>query len=112
MRLQKGNTNRYIGGEEELPSLNRLGDVAKLFPPSWKLPSSLEDALKQAEIANAADVAAACEEIAEAVEGESELKESAAAIACYNFDFGNSGYELVSCYTVCVLNFSRILTEC
>ena len=90
-----------IDGEEEHTRLNRLGDLDKLFPPSWKEPSSLLEALQQADIPNAEDVSVACEEIGEAVcsratMGSGVSKEDAAVIACYTFDFGSASYEFVS----------------
>ena len=90
-----------VDGEEEHTRLNRLGDLDKLFPPSWKAPSSLLEALQQAGIPNAEEVSVACEEIGESVcssvtTGSGVSKEDAAVIACYTFDFGSASYEFVS----------------
>ena len=92
-----------VDGEEEHTRLNRLGDLDKLFPPSWKAPSSLLEALQQAGIPNAEEVSVACEEIGESVcssaktvTGSGVSKEDAAVIACYTFDFGPAAYEFVS----------------
>ena len=92
-----------VDGEEEHTRLNRLGDLDKLFPPSWKAPSSLLEALQQADIPNAEEVSVACEEIGESVcssaktvTGSGVSKEDAAVIACYTFDFGPAAYEFVS----------------
>ena len=90
-----------VDGEEEHTRLNRLGDLGKLFPPSWRAPSSLLEALQQADIPYAEDVSVACEEIGESVcssaTGSGVSKEDAAVIACYTFDFGPaSNYEFVS----------------
>ena len=90
-----------VDGEEE--RLNRLGDLDKLFPPSWKAPLSLLEALQQAGIPDAEEVSVACEEIGESVcssaktvAGSGVSKEDAAVIACYTFDFGPASYEFVS----------------
>ena len=90
-----------VDGEEEHTLLNRLGDLDKLFPPSWKAPSSLLEALQQADIPNAEEVSVACEEIGESVcssvtTGSGVSKEDVAVIACYTFDFGSAAYEFVS----------------
>ena len=92
-----------VDGEEEHTRLNRLGDLDKLFPPSWKAPSSLLEALQQACIPNAEEISVACEEIGESVcssaktvTGSGVSKEDAAVIACYTFDFGPAAYEFVS----------------
>ena len=89
-----------LSGEEELTHLNRLGDLNKLFPASWKAPASLLEALQEADIPNADKVAAACDVIAESVCGASDSttvsKEDVAVISCYTFDFGPAAYELVT----------------
>ena len=88
-----------VDGEEHT-RLNRLGDLDKLFPPSWKAPSSLLEALQQADIPNAEEISVTCEEIGESVcssatTGSYVSKEDAAVIACYTFDFGPAAYEFV-----------------
>ena len=92
-----------VDGEEEHTRLNRLGDLDKLFPPSWKAPLSLLEALQQAGIPDSEEVSVACEEIGESVcssaktvTGSGVSKEDAAVIACYTFDFGPASYEFVS----------------
>ena len=89
-----------VDGEEHT-RLNRLCDLDKLFPPSWKAPSSLLEALQQAGIPDSEEVSVACEEIGESVcsratTGSGVSKEDAAVIACYTFDFGPAAYEFVS----------------
>lgn len=89
-------------GTSELTCLTRLGDLDKLFPPSWKAPSSLLEALQEADIPKAEEVAKACYEIAESVcaHDSSVQKEDAAVIACYTFDFGPGAYDLVRTYSL------------
>ena len=92
-----------VGGEEELTGLDRLGDLDKLFPPSWTPPSSLLEALQQADIHDAEQISSACDVIAESVcsrptTGSSVSKEDAAVLACYTFDFGPASYEFVSSF--------------
>lgn len=95
---------RCVDGEE-LTTCFRLGDLFKLFPPSWKPPSSLLEALQQADIPNAKEVVASCEEIAESVSSsiakgsgacDCVSKEDVAVIACYSFDFGSGDYDYES----------------